>query len=445
MANGGWTYPSFYLGHTKKYEIMLEDIKWWLQENKHGWYERQLQSDTTCVIGSLLFSLQAMNADIIRNSIMRKVGAHLGIRWRTIAMPRGGKIQKKNLVKALHIECDVKDRRRVRRSVNLIYGSEARVFPLGITMHIIPPIHTLMNLEARQKAESLRLRQKQFCLHMKSVRMWEIDGLDVVDPTSLLTMRERLNSIPSSTSEDIQLFHSVDNSFQEGAVVLSFHPDREDEARAMVTGFIPYLKYKARANAPLVMTPSEELELYSRRVYKFFTQEAIDRADGATWDPIENTVISPQDEEITNLVDVDPHLDMSHLKDVDTDDVTIEGGEQATTRVRPHDPVNDDESTSTFGTVATNAGTAVDSNQGTAASSVATNASSTISKSSSSRSRRNRDLAITELFGTILPGLQTLALNMPESPEAVQLQSSLLAASRLLSPPSEARRVEENP
>ena len=66
---------------------MLEDIKWWLQENKHGWYECQLQSDTTCVVGSLLFSLQAMNADIIRNTIMRKVGTHLGIRWRTIAMP----------------------------------------------------------------------------------------------------------------------------------------------------------------------------------------------------------------------------------------------------------------------------------------------------------------------------------------------------------------------
>ena len=110
LAKGGWTYPSLYLGHSKSFEVIMEDIKWWLSAGKHGWYQRQLQCDTTCILGWGLYSLQSMNADIFREAISMMSGVDIGVRWRTIPLPKAGSAPKDKLAKAFHFECNVEKR-----------------------------------------------------------------------------------------------------------------------------------------------------------------------------------------------------------------------------------------------------------------------------------------------------------------------------------------------
>jgi len=280
-----------------------------------------------------------------------------------------------------------------------------------------------MNLKTREKAESFRLRQLQFCTHMVAMRSWEILSLDTPDSSGLPTIRERINSLPSFSMEGVDLFHSIDTSFQQGAVVFTFHPDREEEARAMVIGLIPYLKWQATTGLG-TLTRKETDTLHSKYVYRYFSQEAIDRSFGAVWNTETNCVDSPNDREVDALDDVDPEFDLSRFVSVTTDDATVTGDEPST-RIRPHDVEGDDETMSTIGTAGS---------LGPIQEQIDTTGSL------SSTSVSSLDKVLLTQFREMLPGLQAMASTMPNTAKSTVLRTGLMSAARLLSPASEAKK-----
>ena len=210
-----------------------------------------------------------MNQEAMRAALTAVIGLEIGVRWRTIAMPRSGPAPKDQLAKALHFEVDVSHRVAALRGLRKAYSTKAKTFPLSVKLRLIPINSSIMNLKAREKAESLRLRQLQFSKHMLAMRTWEITGLDVSDSSGLPTLRERINCLESKTMQGVDIFHSVDKSFQEGAVVFSFHPDREEEARAMAIGLIPYLRWQV-VDGLGTLTKSQKEKLYAKCVHRFF-------------------------------------------------------------------------------------------------------------------------------------------------------------------------------
>ena len=326
VAKGGWTYPSIFLGHNKPFDTIMDDVKWWLQTYKHGWYQRQLQCDLSCMFGWALYSVQNMNANMFWHALTTQLGIDIGDRWRTIALPKAGSARKEHLAKALHFEVDVSHRVQATRGLRKIYGSQSLSFPLSVKLRFVPVSSATMNLKTREKAESFRLRQLQFCTHMVAMRSWEILSLDTLDSSGLPTIRERINTLPSTTMPGIDLFHTIDRSFQEGAVVFTFHPDREEEARAMVIGLIPYLKWQATTGLGH-LSRAETDSLHSKYVYRYFSQEAIDRSHGAVWNTDTNCVESPNNREVDALDEVDPGFDLSSFVTVNTDDATVNADE----------------------------------------------------------------------------------------------------------------------
>jgi hypothetical protein len=156
------------------------------------------------------------------------------------------------------------------------------------------------------------------------MRSWEISGLDINPGSNHPTLRQTLNVLESNIEPSAQIFHSVDDSFQQGAVVFTFHPAREEEARAMVSTLIPFLKWAVLINKESFPN-SEKNAILARRVYKHFTQEAMERAEGAVWIDALNTVETPQDKEILDLDDMDKEFHMGdYIVNVDTDDLTLE-------------------------------------------------------------------------------------------------------------------------
>ena len=369
-----------------------------------------------------------MNADVFRQAITAVLGVDIGVRWRTIALPRAGSARKENIAKALHFEVDVAHRVQATRGLRKLYGSMAKVFPLSVKLRFVPVSSSIMNLKTREKAESFRLRQLQFCTHMVAMRSWEILSLDTPDSSGLPTIRERINTLPSFTMEDVDLFHSIDNSFQQGAVVFTFHPDREEEARAMVIGLIPYLKWQVTTGLG-TLTRTQTDTLHSKYVYRYFSQEAIDRSYGAVWNTETNCVDSPHDREVDALDEVDPEFDLSRFVSVTTDDATVTGDEPST-RIRPHDVEGDDETLSTIGT-----GGSLPSIQEQVDNSVGSTTGSI-----SSTSINSLDKALLAQFREMLPGLQAMASSMPSTANSTVLRTGLMSAARLLSPVSEAKK-----
>ena len=168
--------------------------------------------------------------------------------------------------------------------------------------------------------------------------------------------------------------------------------------------------------------------LHSKYVYRYFTQEAIDRSHGAVWNILKNSVDSPNDREIDALDDVDPEFDFSRFSFVDTDDATVAGNDTGA-RVRPHDVEGDDDSLSTMRTAG--------SLPTIAEQALVTGISQSGSISSTSTSSHNK--VVLAQLRELLPGLQQMASTSATTAETTVLRTGLLSVARLLSPSSEAK------
>ena len=91
----------------------------------------------------------------------------------------------------------------------------------------------------------------------------------------------------------------------------------------MVASLIPFLKWAVLLDNQYLSTNAQQAIL-SRRVYKHFTAEAIDRASKAIWNDVTNSVETLDDQDIKDLDLLDQEFDMSELiGDIATDVVTL--------------------------------------------------------------------------------------------------------------------------
>ena len=342
-TSGGFVYPSVWLGHTKPFSELVSALSCWFQAERHGLWTRQLQCETTSIVGWALYSIQTMHAPTLRMHLSAELGFEVGIRWRTISTGQSGPIPANQMAKALHFEVDRQHKSEAKRRLATIYDRNATDFPLGIKLRLVWPLHDLMNINTRNKVAALRLRQLQFCQSMVSMRTWELHDLDLVDDSSGLSLRDRLMEIKSHAGH--RLFHSVDPSHVEGAVQFCFHPDREDEARTMILALVPYLRWKV-ATAEQDLNNRDREILLSRVVYRHFSPDALERAVGATWNPATMTVDLPADSYSTWVHDTgDAELDCSKVGVATSSAVQLIAPQSL---VRPHDAAADADSISTL-------------------------------------------------------------------------------------------------
>ena len=200
----------------------------------------------------------------------------------------------------------------------------------------------------------------------------------------------------------------------------------------MVIGLIPYFRWLV-VQGQGTLTKKKAEELFSKIIYRYFTQDAIDRAHGATWNPITLAVDSPQDKEVDDLENADPEFDLSNFTTVDTDDATI-GENESRTRVRPHDAEVDDESLSTINTTGSLQGSLPTVHEETETPRGATATSEMTSDSPTAHINLAQ-------FQEMMPALQALANAMPNTSDSTALQNGLMLVNRLLTTSSEARKT----
>jgi hypothetical protein len=162
---------------------------------------------------------------------------------------------------------------------------------------------------------------------------WEIATgiLDYYDAKLGKSLRDMLMDISSKEFGDMTLFHSVDGHSSGDGTTITFLPKVEDEARAMITGLIPYLTFHA------------EGEEHSERIRKLFSPAACERAESCTWDIARSCVVSALDLAVDELDDSFRDADYI-FEEMEMDLVA----KSKTTQVHPSGQLDDD-SVSTFG------------------------------------------------------------------------------------------------
>ena len=343
---GGHIYPSCHLGHSKSYAFIKDEITWWFQQERHGLWERQLQCESTYIVGWGLYSTQSMHVPELRRVLSEKLRFDIGIRWRTIQIDKAGPIPADQLAKALHFEVNRTHRRQAKQRLAALYARDASSFPLGIKLRSVWPLSDLMNFHTRSKVAALRLRQLQFCNNMRGMRSWELHTIDLPDDSTGITLRQRLTAIRSQ-KDGFQLFHSVDPSHLGDAVQFTFHPNREEEARAMVIALIPFLRWKMAEEQPDLSAVARE-RFFSKALYRHFSRNALDRAVDAIWNPTTMSVDSPSDAYNGWIYDEgDVELDCSQVDSSPTPASTLPSQTTGPV-VRPHDAAGDADSVSTL-------------------------------------------------------------------------------------------------
>lgn len=287
---GGVMYVSVVLGTAIDFARLNGNLKWWLDREHMGLYVRQLQVEKTKVVGWLLYSTQKMDPATLAHEIERMTGISAGIRWRMISPGKGGQLPLELQVKALHVEVDETNLDSDRLTIRCLYSS-ARTsgFPLGVRMRLVPEIMMLSNPKARENFRRLSNRQAGFTQKVQTCRTWEIASLDHRDHhLDNDSLRSLLMKIYSQSFPHLTLFHSIDPHWRGDGFEISFLPQVEEEARAMIMGMLPFLRHH-------VKVPNYYLD-------KCFSSSAVARANTARWN-VELGAVITEDDDWLNSID----------------------------------------------------------------------------------------------------------------------------------------------
>jgi len=146
-----------------------------------------------------------MEIDALTASIKKDLDIDVGIRWRMISTGKRGKIPEGQQIKALHFELPWKGHREATTNLHAIYSSDNITdYPLQLILKLVAEIRTLVNKNAKAKAD--RLRQAAFVGSVLEMTTWEISSLDYVDPALGINLRGLIKSICSTASPEMPLF-----------------------------------------------------------------------------------------------------------------------------------------------------------------------------------------------------------------------------------------------
>ena len=324
---GGMKYCRVMIAYTRGWDNLMSNVSWWLDQERHGLWKRQIQYEKVETLGWLLYSHRGLEEDHLKEVILQKTDIEVGLRYRAVRIGAYDPNRKKeDMVMATHIEVAAHEYEDADKIIGGYYSASSTNFPSNIRMRLVPTFETLGNRDSREKARHLAAKQLAWTSNIKSTRTWEIATLDRTCSQNNMTLREMILAVPHPTKHT-QLFHGVARGFRNDSVLLTYVPQYESEAQMMIAGLLPYLKGK-----------------HGHWVTKEFTESAVRRADEAIWDKEKNMVVTKNDTRIDALDEADGDLDLT------TEHQTVEI-EMLPRDTRAEAPVpGEDDSISTFRT-----------------------------------------------------------------------------------------------
>ncbi len=227
-----------------------------------------------------------MDIEILKEVITSVIdGVPFGLCWKMILLGTQGSVLENKKIKALHVYVDELDVSMAKPLLMWLYGSktaEGHEFPLGICMHIVPEINTILNTKGRKNADKLQACQNAWVtLKYTIIKTSEFELLDHFHVGVNLSLRDTIMSIPHPTNKKFTLFHLVDKSQFETCHILTVLKSVESYGRAMITGLLPYLLWKFEG----------PIDTWKHSIIsQWFVPATQQWAEDAYWDPQEECV-----------------------------------------------------------------------------------------------------------------------------------------------------------
>jgi len=169
MELGGMQHPYLFLSSSVQPATLINKLGPWLQKTKQGmWLASYPWSKKPYVWDGFLTQLLNM----IWGNSDGKSHRLRGSKWHSASaiskMAFGPKQHIPNPIQKQHMEVDNNTCLPQQASIQRIYASDARTFPLGIKMRLVPEQQALINLDAHNKAIQLQNHQANFLARTKT-------------------------------------------------------------------------------------------------------------------------------------------------------------------------------------------------------------------------------------------------------------------------------------
>jgi len=126
----------------------------WFHKNKFSIWQSALQSEKPTSISWLLFSTPLMDINTLKEVITSAVnGVLVSLCWKMILLGTQGSVLENKKIKVLHVYIDKLEILMAKPLLMWLYASktaEGHEFPLGIHMHLVPEIDTILNTKGRK-------------------------------------------------------------------------------------------------------------------------------------------------------------------------------------------------------------------------------------------------------------------------------------------------------
>jgi len=209
---GGMLHPYLFLSSSVQPATLIKKMGPWLQMTKQGMWSHQLPlTEETISMGWLLYSVPEYDLGELCQQITQTTGVDVALHFRCIHDGlRANTAYSKPRTKAIHMEVDKNTPLSQQACIQKMYASNARNFPLGIKMRLVPEFQSLTNADAYDKALKLQNLQAQFLARTKTHWIRD-DGVN--QPHTSLPLYTILQAMMvahwSATKLTQPLFHTI--------------------------------------------------------------------------------------------------------------------------------------------------------------------------------------------------------------------------------------------
>jgi hypothetical protein len=147
-------------------------------------------------------------------------------------------------------------------------------------------------MKALEKFHLLHNRQDGWCQQHQAKTVDTLAAVDTIAGTTGKTLRDMIMAIPATTGNtSTPLYMAINAPWRGKGFVISYHPDKADEAATILNGLYPRL-----------------FAQYGEAINNFFTAKGLKKGRTMTWDPATNQVSSTFDDEIVGVYNADPEM-----------------------------------------------------------------------------------------------------------------------------------------
>ncbi len=233
---GDTRHPFLFLRSSVEPTQLVDQLGPWLRATGQDMWVRQLPlAEQTKCIGWLLYSAPEYNLDSLHRQIKQDTGLEVELRFCHI-VDEGASRADSTIpqTKAIHLEVDQGTPHSQLKSIERVYSANARRFPLGIKMRLVPPRGTGTSTDHDIKVGKLIKLQARFLKYTETRWIGEESSVSLPQHCQLYDTLRTLTTPLMANRVSKPLFHAISSSSTNNGYTVRYLPQYRAPALAAI-------------------------------------------------------------------------------------------------------------------------------------------------------------------------------------------------------------------